>query len=212
MITTHQYLDLYPINPNCEKLIVGTIHPHNHEEFKIPFFYGNIGSIWNILSDAFPEELPTSPTLNDVIYFLNNRNIGISDTIRKCERKNPTALDKDLIPKILNHEIIEQIRQSKVSTILFTSGFQKNNAFKLFYVDILKQKLSKEIKEKRELTLDKKHFGRPIRLVALYSPSGSANTGLSKSKIYLKQKKKYHNSQTPVKDFRIDYYRELFNS
>ena len=48
--TTHQYLDKYPIVKESEKLVVGTIHPHNHKKFTIPFFYGNVTSIWSILS------------------------------------------------------------------------------------------------------------------------------------------------------------------
>jgi hypothetical protein len=35
--TTHQYLDKYPISKDSEKLIVGTIHPHDHDNFTIPF-------------------------------------------------------------------------------------------------------------------------------------------------------------------------------
>ncbi|MBK6965069.1 MAG: hypothetical protein IPH20_14305 [Bacteroidales bacterium] len=53
MITIHQYLDKYPISRDSKKLIVGTIHPHDHENFGIPFFYGNRSSIWKILSEAF---------------------------------------------------------------------------------------------------------------------------------------------------------------
>jgi hypothetical protein len=39
----------------------------------------------------------------------------------------------------------------KISEILFTSGFGKNNAFKLFYVDILGQKFTPEIKSNRQV-------------------------------------------------------------
>jgi G:T/U-mismatch repair DNA glycosylase len=209
--TTHQYLDKYPISKDSEKLIVGTIHPHDHDNFTIPFFYGNITSLWKILSEVFPDDLKQPLTLESILKFLKTKKISVSDTIRKCNRINLTASDKDLIPIELNNQIIEDIKQSKISEILFTSGFEKNNAFKLFYVDILNQKITADIKEKREVTLDEKYFGRPIKLTVLYSPSGSSNVSLSKSKIYLDNKHKYLKSSRPVYDFKVDYYREKFD-
>jgi hypothetical protein len=212
MITTHQYLDKYPVSTDSEKLIVGTIHPHDHDNFTIPFFYGNVTSIWTLLSEAFPNDLQRPLTLEGIVQFLKNKKISVSDTIRKCDRKNPTALDKDLIPLELNKQIKDDIRKSKISEILFTSGFGKNNAFKLFYVDILGQIITPEIKSNRQVTLDKELFGRPIKLTVLYSPSGSSNVPLSTSKIFLENKHKYSKSSRPVYDFKVDYYREIFES
>ena len=211
MRTTHQYLDKYPIATDSEKLIVGTIHPHDHESFAIPFFYGNVTSIWTLLSEAFPNDLQQPLTLDGILKFLNTKKISVSDTIRKCDRKNPTALDNDLIVIELNKQIKDDIRNSKVSEILFTSGFGKNNAFKLFYVDILGLKITPEIKKNRQVTLNKEIFGRPIKLTVLYSPSGSSNVPLSTSKIYLDNKHKYANSSRPVYDFKVDYYRDKFD-
>ena len=209
--TTHQYLEKYPISPDSEKLIVGTIHPHDTDNFTIPFFYGNVLSLWTILSEAFPDDLKQPLTLEGILKFLKTKKISVSDTIRKCYRINLTALDKDLIPIELNEQIIEDIKKSKISEILFTSGFGKNNAFKLFYVDILKEKITADIKEKRGLILDKKYFGRPIKLTVLYSPAGTANLGLSKSKLYLGAKHEYASSHRPVYDFKVKYYRDNFD-
>ena len=72
-------------------------------------------------------------------------------------------------------------------------------------------KITKEIKEKREVNLDKQIFGRPIKLTVLYSPSGNSNVGLSKSKLYFENKQKYKKSTRPVYDFKVDYYREKFD-
>lgn len=210
-ITTHQYIAKYPISADSEKLIVGTIHPHDHNNFTIQFFYGNVTSLWTILSEAFPKELKQPLTLEGVLNFLKRKKISVSDTIRKCERKKLTALDKDLVPIELNKKIIDDIKNSKITEIFFTSGYGKNNAFKLFYVDILKEKITVDIKERRGLTLDKKYFGRPIKLTVLYSPSGTANVGLSKSKLYLEKKHKYATSHRPVYDFKVEYFREIFD-
>ena len=211
MRTKHQYLDKYPILRESKKLIVGTIHPHDHENFHLPFFYGNMLSIWTILSDAFPDELTQPLTLDKILTFLKSKDISVSDTITICDRTTPTALDEDLVPVELNKRLKEDIKNSEIVEILFTSGFGKNNAFKLFYEDILRLTVTKNIKENREIILDKEIFGRPMKLIVLYSPSGASNVGISKSKLFLMNKEKYNNSKRPVYDFKVDYYRKMFS-
>ncbi|MDR3049012.1 MAG: hypothetical protein LBV16_04145 [Elusimicrobiota bacterium] len=204
--TTHQFLDKYPINNDSKKLILGTIHPHNVESFEIPFFYGNVSSLWKIFSEAFPAELNKPLTLRKILQFLTDREISVSDTIRSCYRKTPnSAADKDLEPIEFNKQLINAIRDSKITKIFFTSGFGKNNAFKLFYKDILKQKITIDIRNNREVILDEMFFGRPIKLIVLYSPSKAATRGIVKSKAY---KKSGFNS---VHNFLVDYYRKKFN-
>lgn len=212
MVTTHQYLDKYPISSVSEKLIVGTIHPRDHNNFIVPFFYGNKLSIWTILNEAFDNEIGTEITLAGILKFLASHRISLSDTIVKCKRKNPTALDSDLIPLTLNTGLLDQIKNSKIKEIFFTSGFQTNSAFKLFYANMLRLKITPEIRKSRQTTLDKSIFGRPVKLTILYSPSGSSNVPLSKSKIYLDNKHKYSKSTRPVYDFKVDYYRRNFAS
>ncbi len=212
MTTNNQYLDKYPISTDSQKLIVGTIHPHDHDKFLVPFFYGNKLSIWTILNEAFNNEIGQTINLDGILKFLERHKISVSDTVIKCNRKNPTALDKDLIPLTLNTGLIDQIKNSNINEILFTSGFQTNNAFKLFYVDILGLKITPEIRKARQTTLDKSIFGRPIKLTVLYSPSGSSNVPLSTSKIYLDNRNKYLTSKRPVYDFKVDYYRDNFTT
>ena len=211
MLTSHQYLEKYPISKNTKLLVLGTIHPHQTEDFLIPFFYGNRNSIWNILSDAFPGELTRPITLDGILSFLEKRQISVSDTIKVCQRIQSSALDKDLIPEILNHELIGQIRQSRIERILCTSGFGKNNAFKIFYEDILGLQLTPDIFNSREVLLPHRIFERPISLSALYSPSGSSNISLSKNVFYLKEKYRYKSSPRPVYDFKVDYYKKHFS-
>lgn len=210
-MTKHRYLERYPVSPDSEKLIVGTIHPDNYQEFQVKFFYGNVGSIWKILSEAFPLELKNPNDLNDILSFLKGKKISVSDTIIECHRTTTSALDQDLIPIKFNHKIIEDIRNSNIKEVLFTSGFGKNNAFRLFYTDILGLKITGEIRKNREVMLNKEVFGRPVKLTILYSPSGSANIGISKTSLYLANKDKYKNSPRPVQDFKVDYYREKFS-
>lgn len=212
MITTHQYLAHYPIDPASKTLIVGTIHPHDHSNFRIPFFYGNQCSLWKILHEAFPNELADPFSLPTVLTFLRNRKIGISDMIWECERTSPTALDQDLIPMRLNRDLPDQIRQSTIGEVLFTSGFGKNAAFKLFYTDVLGLRISPSIRKNREITLEPTVLGRPVRLRVLYSPSGTANTGLVRSAAYLSQADRYRKLPAPVQAFKVDYYRQVFGN
>jgi hypothetical protein len=81
MITKHRYVYKYPIDSSSEKLILGTIHPHNHNDFLIPFFYGNQLSLWNILHDAFPDQLASPITLTGTVEFLSENKFAISDTL-----------------------------------------------------------------------------------------------------------------------------------
>lgn len=149
MTTIHQYLNTYPILQESLKLILGTIHPHDHSVFRLPFFYGNKNSIWAILAKAFPEKFSRNPSLQEVLNFLTDNKIAISDTIEECGRKKLTALDSDLIDIKFNNKLFSQIQNAKITEILFTSGLSKNNACKLFIEELVNQKrITKAAKSK----------------------------------------------------------------
>lgn len=210
IITHHRHIEQYPIAQDSEKLIVGTIHPHNHEKFLLPFFYGNKNSIWEIFADAFPELLSRPLSLSKILLFLKAKKIAVSDTVLSCERNNSTYLDNDFTCLKLHTGLLDEIKNSSVNHVFFTSGFGKNNAFKLFYTNLLQQKITSEIREKKEVILPENFFGRVVKLTVLMSPSGSANVAWSRSKLYLAQKHLYKNSKRPVYDFKVDYYRKMF--
>lgn len=209
MITNHQYLKIHPIDHRAERLILGTIHPHIHDNFLIPFYYGNELSIWKIFHAAFPDELSDPRNLKSVKSFLKGRKLTVSDTIISCERINPTALDQDLKPiKLHKEELINSIKQSSIREILCTSGFGKNNAFSIFYRDILGLSLTKEIRSRREVDLPESIFGRPVKVRALYSPARTANMGIGKSKLYKEVKERYAHLARPVEAYRVDLYKQ----
>jgi G:T/U-mismatch repair DNA glycosylase len=206
MITHHQYLIKYPVDPKATKLILGTIHPHYHEQFELQFFYGNELSLWNIFHQAFPDELPNPQSLEDVLKFLKNRKIAVSDTILQCERVNPTALDEDLRVIVHNDKILKDaITNSAISEILCTSAFGKNNAFKIFYCDILKQKLTANIRQTKEVILPETFFGRSIKVRAIYSPASTANRGIGKSPGY-----KAVENEMSTDQYRVALYKRYF--
>jgi len=210
MVTTpHQYLKSNPVKFTDTSLILGTIHPHPTKSFKIDFFYGNRGSFWDMLSAAFPKYKFNS--VNSIKLTLRQRKVWISDMILKCSRDSEKVTADERLKNIVSN--FEQIKtgiiKSKIHTIFFTSSFGKNNAAKLFCKDFVIKPIPK-LNESREFEIDKKYFGRKITGIVLFSPSGIASKGISRSKLYLRKKEKYKSSKLPVKDFRIDFYRNAF--
>ena len=130
--TTHQYIDQYPVRPTDTRMIVGTIHPHIHENFHIPFFYGNVGSFWDLLQNAFPHLNLNSR--EEILEMLNLNNIWITDIIRSCDREDERVTNDNGLYNIVPNtdQIREAILKSRIDTIFFTSRFDKNNAAKLF--------------------------------------------------------------------------------
>ena len=161
-ITSHQFIESNPKKKTYKSLILGTIHPHDVSSFKLPFFYGNRNSIWNIFRDVFPEHLPEMYSVKDIQKLLSKKNIAISDTILQCQRLGSSALDKDLRPTRFNINLIEDIKKSAITKIYCTSGFGKNNAFMLFYDGILGLKLTKYIKQEKSVALPVGILGREI--------------------------------------------------
>ena len=211
ILTKHLYISKYPINQSSKSLILGTIHPHNDinntSNFKIDFFYGNKNSLWTILSEAKNIRLNT---LTEILNFLSQNKISVSDMILECKRENnKVTADKDLYDLVLNKELKNEILMSDIETIYFTSAFNKNNAAKLFF-DLfgLQNQIPINWKNTYEINID--FFGKKIKCVILLSPSGASNIGISKSKIYLDKRKEYIKFKTPVKQFKIDFYKEKF--
>ncbi len=212
--TKHKYIDLLKVKTTDEYLILGTIHPHN--DSMLDFFYGHTCELWSILTKAFPE-INLYNSLNEfskdrIIKLLDCGNIWVSDIIAECSRKDSSAKDTQLYDLVYSKELIEQsIRKSQIHTIFFTSAFSKNNAAKLF-TDLFQIDYKKSYDHNlKEFVIDKDLFGREIKGVVLFSPSGQANIGISKSKQFLSEKEKYMMESKPVEKFKIDFYRRKFS-
>ena len=208
-VTNHRYLNQYQIEESSTKLIIGTIHPHLVNDFVIDFFYGNVGSFWSILSEAFPNR--NFNNRDEIINTLKSYNVSITDMISKCSRENEhVTQDSKLFDLTLNIDSIKNgIIKSKIDTIFFTSRFGKNNAAKLFTKSFdIRYDFNLETSE---FYIPESFFGRKIRCVVLFSPSNNANVGISKSKSYIKNKSKYEDFKHPIKQFKIDFYREKFS-
>lgn len=204
MVTTkHEYIEKYPIRQTDNFLILGTIHPHRTECFRVKFFYGNENTLWNIIGEA------CGTTLKDVeqiVTFLGDNNVAISDMVVSCERKDEyITSDADIKPTELNRALKEEILHSEIETIFFTSAFDTNNAATLFFEEF-NLKRPTNWRDDRDFKID--FYGKSIRCVILFSPSGQANRGIAGSKIY--KAKKEQNNKLTVTEFRIDFYHEKF--
>lgn len=121
--TKHKYINENIVKRDDTSLILGTIHPHQTNDFLIDFFYGNTNSIWSILAELFPKY--NFDSKENIINTLQLNNIWISDLILECDRENEKVTqDKELKNIKLNvDQIREGIENSKIKTIYFTSGF-----------------------------------------------------------------------------------------
>ena len=206
--TKHQYVNTFSYKSNDKYLILGTIHPHRIENFKLDFFYGNQNTIWSIIEKATNIPLPDKES---IINLLTQNNIWISDMILECSRESDKeTADKSLFDLKLNEQIKEVLKNSTIEKIFFTSAFGKNNAAKLF-TDVFNIDYKCTYNEEtREFIIPKDVFGREIVGVVLFSPSNIANIGIAKNKVYLSRKRQSGQENLKVNEFKIDFYREKF--
>ncbi|MCZ2129373.1 MAG: hypothetical protein LC109_03810 [Bacteroidia bacterium] len=207
--TIHNYIDNYPISPNSTRLIIGTIHPHLIENFNINFFYGNVGSFWDILSNAFPQR--QFGNIDQITETLENYNVAITDIIRQCDRENENVTSDSELYNIIHNgqQIQDGLTNSQIDTIYFTSRFGSNNAARLF-VDTFN--INYHFDElTSEFTIPQNYFGRQIRCVVLYSPSNNANRGIARAAPYLNNIEHYQQFDHPIKQFKIEFYQDKFD-
>lgn len=160
-------------------LIIGTFPPNpdcSEREGEIPFFYGNVNSLWSIIKDTglYPEYIFT--TIKEINKWLDDYDVGVTDVLKSCSRANEkicSTLDTDLIVKPGDLDIrLKQYIETYINSIVrifFTSGSEikaSNSAYYLFG-QLMGKSFIKGNKEK---------------LIKLPSPSGNANTSLYRGK------------------------------
>lgn len=141
----HPFLDKYPLNKSYRHLLIGTIPPAkevpidaickdkkaSNRNFKLDYFYGNVGALWDILEKVYPSSL--FKDIESIQEWQNQYSIGITDTVKYCRRKDPcSSKDIDLIVEWgdYNHSLKEYIlaNHNIIETLIFTSGENRNNA------------------------------------------------------------------------------------
>ncbi|PUZ28643.1 hypothetical protein DCC81_03935 [Chitinophaga parva] len=212
MTTHHRYLDRHPVNPSARAIIIGTIHPHDYTGFAMDFFYGSQCSTWTILAEAFPDRFPNPITREAVLDFLTTHRITMSDTIRSCDRISNTALDTHLIPRAFNLQLVDQLRNSQIEHVFFTSGAGKNGALRTFYTGILRYKyLPITVSLSKTGLLPTDIFGRDIAYTVLYSPATTADRGIMKTKAFKEVRHLYQHYDSPVHAYKVALYRQAFS-
>jgi len=133
----HPFLEKHPLKKSYKLLIIGTIPPAiGNRKFKVEYYYGNVSSFWNLLKEVYPDS--SFSKIEDIQKWQEQYNIGITDTITECYRKENTSRDSDLVVewKDLNHKLKDYVLQNQniIEKLIFTSGENCNNALSNFKI------------------------------------------------------------------------------
>ena len=170
----HPFLDNYPLENRLKYLIIGTCPPSlelRKEKFKIDYYYGNAGSLWNIISGIYKINLKNKAKEDKLAIILNwqkKYSIGIVDTLKEYSRLKPkSTADADLRIESngYNHDLKKYILDNTdtIEKIIFTSNGNYNSAFSTFKI-IMGDSFNKIASDKL--------------ISNLPSPSGSSNISL----------------------------------
>lgn len=154
MIEIHPRLDINNLKITQSKIILGSFpiwsltqidsgikSETNSEsiiikrEGEFPFFYGSsTNKFWEWYKKYVDIGIVTND-LNIIKNSLDRNEIGITDVILSCKRKNKSALDKHLSERIYNHEFITYPKLGETLKILCTSKGVMNEMFlhKIFF-------------------------------------------------------------------------------
>jgi hypothetical protein len=158
---------------NISILIIGTFPPNPdcaERSAQIPFFYGNVGSLWSIIEDTnlFPKY--SFDTVENIKKWLDDYSVGVTDVLKTCSRSNDklcSTEDKDLI--ITTDDLDQRLKSyilnnlTGIERIYFTSGGTNKSSNSAFYW--FTKLMGKQFAERE------KH-----KLIKLPSPSGSSYT------------------------------------
>lgn len=115
----------YAPNENIQSLFLGTFPTYEVVNFirhngNMEFFYGSKeNSFWPLL--AMINGHPTN-TENDLLNLLNETNFGVTDILKKINRKGQNSSDKDLTALEFNNLYILRNSFHKIQNIFTTSG------------------------------------------------------------------------------------------
>lgn len=107
----------------------------------IPFFFGSVqNKFWQWYAFNLDTDLNCRNAAN-IKKSLQQRNIGITDVILSCSRKNKSALDKHLTQRVYNHDFLTYPERGEKVKILCTSKGVMNemllsSKFYLFHTEI----------------------------------------------------------------------------
>lgn len=165
------------IPSNATRLIIGTF-PTYKDNYKVNFFYsGQDNLFWNVLENVFNTELIYNEGEIAVIErkkLLKDNNIGITDMLLKCYRKNKWSSDESLFP-IVHNDIFEILKTNRaIRTLVLTSRTKIYGALGLLETLFLQRSIDFDwpVKRKDNILEGKFEFNRTTyNILVPYSPS-----------------------------------------
>ncbi|WP_420572335.1 uracil-DNA glycosylase family protein [Kordia sp.] len=221
------------IQPNTEKLIVGTLPPPRFSTGKllekdVDFCYGSYyNSLWLFIDEIHNLNLRydnSQAAIEERKQFLIQHKIGVCDIVDSCEREKIDASDLGM-QNIQLRDVISYLQKyPSIHTILFTGGNSKNGPEYFFRRHIKQYNLKLEVvsdvvprihqfdlslaADKDSKKISKQTQSRYIKTVSLTSASGAANRAVGSIPLY--RKLKAENTKFTTFDFRVLQYREFF--
>ncbi|MFK7747557.1 MAG: uracil-DNA glycosylase family protein [Kordia sp.] len=224
------------IQPDTEKLIVGTLPPPRFStgellEKDVNFCYGSYyNSLWLFIDEIFNLKLRydnSQEAIDQRKEFFIKHKIGVCDIVDSCERQKIDASDLGM-QNIQLRDVISYLQQyPSIHTILFIGGNSKNGPEYFFRKHIKPYNLKLEVVSDTvprlhqfdlNLAKNKHHIERAlsgvemqsriIKTVSLTSSSGAANRAIGSIPLYKKLKKE--NPKFTTFDFRVLQYRAFF--
>ena len=219
------------IQPDTEKLIVGTLPPPRFStgellEKDVDFCYGSYyNSLWLFIDKIHNLNLRydnSQQAIDERKQFLIDHKIGVCDIVESAERQKIDASDLGM-QNIKLRDVVGYLKQyPSITTILFTGGNSKNGPEYFFRRHLkdygLKLELvSNEIPRIHQFTIChpecytersrsavSRSKKRTIKTISLTSGSGAANISISQMPLYKQLKAK--NPDFNTFDFRVMQY------
>jgi hypoxanthine-DNA glycosylase len=183
MINRHPFEPFIP--KNATKLIIGTIPPprfclpnQNLSENDVNFYYGSADNhFWCLIGKIFKIDFVkenTSEAVKQRKSFLKKHDMGITDIIDSCKRKNNSASDNKL--KDIEYKNIKSLlsKNKNIKTLIYTS-----ERVKRCMNDIYESRHSIYKKDRKSQTLNIN--GKNYKVHILYSPSRQALKNMGKN-------------------------------
>jgi hypothetical protein len=149
-IEKHPYINIYPVNFNRKKLVIGTMPPidymtsqiglpmianpvgNNKSQPHVDFFHGNMLPLWDFSADAILTTALSNYRLNNINRvnllanaqtYLTRNSISITDVIISCQRNSIDA-DDDFSNIDLNVPLIDELCNTdhNIEILIFTNS------------------------------------------------------------------------------------------
>ena len=176
-------LEVHPfddfISDTTERLIIGTFPTHKKNR-QFEFYYGNDSNhFWTIIADIFKvrfERIKGESAIEERKTFAVQHNIGFTDMLELCYRRNDYSGDEHLYPVKWKDITVILEDYPSIKTLIFTSRTDAIGALGLFKTLLQKKGIKEPEFESYEGVLEGSFLinDRDIEILVPYSPSNRA--------------------------------------